>query len=186
MADYNNLIGLVGKQYMLSGMTTGAGSFAQMAGAALDYSLLKADAGNLYVQANQIELQAQQRANMLREQFLSSIGTYQYGAAQRNISVGSGSVVGNIERSAGKLGEDITTMQKSAGLEARALRSQATNMRKTAKANAVSSMLGAVGSLAGAVGSFTMGYSLWDKATNPTLANGGKVAPVPPPKPTFG
>lgn len=186
MTDYNNLIGLVGKQYMLSGMTTGAGSFAQVAGSFLDYNVMKADAGNLYVQANQIELQAQERANMLREQFLSSVGTYQYGAAQRNISVGSGSVVGNIERSAGKLGEDITTMQKSAGLEARALRTQATNMRKAAKANQVSNILGAVGSLAGAVGSFALGYSMWDKATNPTLANGGKVAPVPQAKPNFG
>lgn len=186
MADYNNLMGLVGKQYMLSGMTVGAGSFAQAAGSLLDYSLMKADAGNLYVQANQIELQAQERANMLREQFLSSVGTYQYGAAQRNISVGSGSVVGNIERSSGKLGEDITMMNKNASMQANALRSQATNMRKTAKANAVSGLLGAAGSLAGAVGSFALGYSIWDKATNPTLANGGKVAPVPPPKPTFG
>lgn len=158
--DLSGLLSIAGEQYKLSSLTAGASAFAQMAGSYLDYSALQTNAYALKAQASNIELQAQQRANMLREQFISSIGSYQFGAAQRGVSVGSGSVVQNIESSAGDLGKDIQKEKKVAQMRANALRGQAKIQKMQAKSGLVSSILSGVGSLAGAVGTYAVGSEL--------------------------
>lgn len=159
-ASSSDLKGLIGQQYMLGGLQSFAGSFASIAGSALNYGMLKADSYNLDIQASNIELQAQQRANQLREQFLGAIGSYQFGAAQRGVSVGSGSVRSNLESSAMNIGQDIQIAQKNADLQAKALRTQATSMRKTAKAQHTINTLGAVSNMFSSIGNYATGADL--------------------------
>lgn len=122
--DENGLLGLAGEKYKQSAYLGAAGSFAQIVGSNINYQLMKTDLNQLNIQASNIELAAQQRANQLREQFISSIGSYQFGAAQRGVSVGSGSVRSNLESSATSLGLDLQRQQENAALKASALRTQ--------------------------------------------------------------
>lgn len=182
--DYSGLLDLAGSQYKWSAWTGGASAFAQLAGAGLNYQALQTNAAALQVQASQIELQAKERANQLREQFVSAIGSYQFSAANRGVSVGSGSVRSNIESSAKNLGNDLMRQERSAQLQASALRSQAKVAKLQSKSALVGGILGGISSAAGAFGSWAMGDKLQALA-HPTLANGGKIAPVPGPKPKF-
>ena len=132
----------------------GLGStFSNLAGSLIDYSALRTDAANLYVSAGQVELQAKQRANQLREQFIQSAGAYMMGAANRGISVQSGSVQANLERSSENLGKDIQTMEKNAALQARAYITQAKIAETKAKAQKRVAIAGAISSGVQNVGS---------------------------------
>lgn len=107
------------------GASTMASGFADAVGSIIDYSALKGELSNYRIQADQIELQAKQRANQLREQFLGAVGSYTAGASRRGISVSSGSVRQNIESSAISLGKDIQRQQENARMKAQSLRQQA-------------------------------------------------------------
>lgn len=161
--EYSQLLQLAGKQYMFSAGSNLASSFAQIAGSALNYSALKTDAYQLEVQAGDVELQAKQRANALREQFISAVGSYQWGAANRGISIQSGSVKSEIEQSAINLGKDIQMSAENASMQAQALRTQAKIMKGRAKAQQFNTIMGGIGSLASAVGSYAYGSELYDK-----------------------
>ena len=161
--DYSGLMELAGEQYQRSAYAGAAGAFAQMASGYMNYQALRTDAAALKVQANSIELQAQQRANQLREQFISSIGAYKMGAAQRGIAVSSGSVRDNLESSAIGLGKDIAKMKKSAGLQASAIRTQAKVAKYQAKSALVGGILEGVGSVGTAIGNYSIGSQLLAK-----------------------
>lgn len=160
MAGEYNLISAASDNYKMSGITGFGSAFAEMAGSYLNYSALRTEAMQLGVQASNIELQAQQQANMLREQFISNVGTYQYGAARRGISVGSGSVRSNVESSAMNMGEDIRRAGKNAQMKASALRSQERIMKGRAKAQLISGIASGVSSMAGSVASYGVGANL--------------------------
>lgn len=162
--DYEGLLELAGNQYKWSSYAGAAGAFAQMANGYMNYEALKTNANALKVQANSIELQAQQRANQLREQFISSVGTYKASAAQRGVSVGSGSVMDNIESSSISLGNDIATMKKNAQLQAGALRTQAKVARRQGKSAMVSGILSGLSSAASAYSNYKIGNELLAKA----------------------
>ena len=174
--DYSGLLELAGDRYKWSSYAGAAGAFAQMASGYMNYQALKTDAYALKVQANSIELQAQQRANQLREQFIGSVGAYQFGAAQRGVSVGSGSVRNNIESSAGSLGNDIARLKKSAGLQANAIRAQAKIMKMQGKSSFIQSLASGVGSLASAYSNFAMGSQLSDMASATKVNNAHQAA----------
>lgn len=176
----NGLLDLASSQYKMSAMAGGAGAFAQMASSQMDYSALQTNAYALQVQANSIELQAKQRANMLREQFVSAIGSYQFGAANRGVSVGSGSVRQNIESSAISLGKDIQSQQKVAQMQANALRSQASIAKMQAKSARVSGILSGISSLSSAVLSYATGQQLGKMAENKGTQVYGSTANVGP------
>lgn len=167
------------KDYAGWGAVAGLGStFSSLAGSLIDYGTLKTDASSLYVQAGEVQLQAKQRANQLREQFINATGSYMFGAAQRGIAVQSGSVQSNLKRSAENLGQDIATMDKNAELKASALRTQANiamskakAMKKVAYANAISGVANSVAGMGAAWG------------TSGATATPQKVAPVPGKKP---
>ena len=114
-------------------MLTMAGGFANAVGSVIDYSALKGELSNYRIQANQVELQAKQRANQLREQFLGAVGQYTYGASARGISVKSGSVRQNIESSAMSLGKDIQRQEENARMKAMVLRGQAKVLKHQGK-----------------------------------------------------
>lgn len=154
------LLDLAGTQYKRSAVASGAGAFSDLMGSYLDYTALNTSAGALKTQASNIELQAKQQANMLREQFISAVGSYQFMAANRGVAVGSGSVRANIENSAIAMGQDIQRAQKVASMKASALRTQAKMQRDQAKHGMISSILGTIGTLAGAYGNFQTGAEL--------------------------
>jgi hypothetical protein len=162
--DYSGLLELAGNNYQYASYAGAAGAFAQMASGVMNYQALKTDAYGLQVQANSVELQAQQRANMLREQFINSVGAYQMNAAQRGVSVGSGSVRNNIETSAGSLGKDIATIKKSAGLQANALRAQSKVAKWQGRSALVSGVLSGISSAASAYSNYSIGNELLAKA----------------------
>ena len=145
--ESSGLLNFASSEYGKGAMSNFAAAFAQMAGGYMNYRALRMNASELKLQANNIELQAQERANQLREQFISAVGSYQMGAAQRGVSVGSGSVRNNIESSAMSLGNDISKIKKSSQLQANALRAQAKVSKLQAKSAAVSGVLDGVNSI---------------------------------------
>lgn len=141
---YNNL-----------GLATGlASSFADVAGSFVDYSTLIGNAADYYIQAGNVELQAKERANMLRQQYISAAGNYIQNAAMRGINVNSGSVRSNLESSAINMGQDIQTMNKNAKMQAKALRSQAKISDIAAKGSMLSGVFGGISSMSGSVASY--------------------------------
>lgn len=102
-----------------------AGDFSNIAGALINYSALKGDIRNYYIQANNVELAAKQQANQIRQQYIQAAANYSYNAARRGISVNSASVRSNLEGSAEAMGEDIQRLEQNAYLEANALRAKA-------------------------------------------------------------
>ena len=160
----NGLLDMASTQYKLSALAGGASAFAQIAAGQMDYKALRTNAAALKVQANSIELQAQQRANYLREQFIGAIGSYQFSAANRGVSVGSGSVRQNIENSAIGMGKDIQKAQKVAQMQASALRTQAKVAKIQARTEKVTGILGGISAVAGAIGNYAVGAELSDKA----------------------
>lgn len=180
----NGLLDMASSQYKMSAMAGGASAFAQLMGGFMDARALKTNAKALKVQANDIELQAKQRANYLREQFISSIGSYQFSAANRGVSVGSGSVRQNIEESAMSVGKDIQKAKTTAQMQANALRTQAKVAKIQSRAAKMHGILSSMSSLAGAVASYSMGSALGSSGTpsGSPVTNGVSV-PVPSKKP---
>ena len=163
MDDYSQLLTLAGENYKTSAGYSAAGAFADMIGAQLNYSALKTEYGQLKVQASNIELQAKQQANILRDQFLNSVGSYQFGAAQRGISVGSGSVQQNIMSSSENLGRDIQRIQQNANMQASALRTQAQIMKNRATLNRNLSLVKGATSLLGSYSTYQKGSDILSK-----------------------
>lgn len=125
-----------------------ASSFSNMAGSFIDYAALRTDARNFNIQAGNVELQAKQRANQLRQQFIEASSSYMFNAAQRGVAVQSGSVQADLQRSSQALGKDIQTMEQNAGLQASALRTQGKIARAKARAGLVSGIAGGISNIA--------------------------------------
>lgn len=122
---YDYLLKAAKGDYDEGALKYGASGFSKIAGGMINYSSLKTEAAQLKTQALSIEQQARERANLIREQFIEAMGAYQLNAAQRGISVGSMSVRNNLENSAANLSNDIAKADRSAKLQANALRAQA-------------------------------------------------------------
>lgn len=153
-------------------------TFSKMAGAYVDYNALRTDASALTVQAGQIELNAKEQANQLRQQFIQAAGSYMFGAAQRGIDVKSASVQSNLRSSAENMGKDIQKAKQNAQLQAGALRTQASIAKSKAKAQLVAGLAGGVAGIADSVAG--MSYA-WGGSTGTTSTV--KTPPIPPRKP---
>lgn len=123
--EYSGLFKSAQDEYNKSATEYAASSFSKLVGGFINYDALKADAAQLKTEASNIELQAKERANILRQQFVEAMGAYQMNAAQRGISVGSMNVRSNLEGSAMSMGEDIAKAERNAAMKASALRTQA-------------------------------------------------------------
>lgn len=153
-----DMFNLAKEDYYTAGAQKMAGGFAQIVGSSINYSLLKTDLKQLETSAQNIELQAQERANQLRQQFISSIGSYQFGAAQRGVSVGSGSVLSNLESSAMNIGQDVQKAKKTADLQASALRTNARILKSRGKFLHTQNVIGGLSSIGeGAMSIYTGG-----------------------------
>lgn len=149
MIQQGNEQRLMSKEYQQYASIAGLGSvFSNFVGSIIDYKALKTDANSFYIQAGEVQLQAKQRANQLRQQFIESTGAYMFGAAQRGIAVQSGSVQSNLRRSAENLGKDVDLMQRNADLQSGALITQGNIAKSKANAMKTAAYTGLVSDLA--------------------------------------
>lgn len=120
--------GVYGRTSYASGM---ASLFTRGMGAILDYSALKQDLKNYNLQikgtelaTQNVELQATQIANRLRQEYIESAGNYAYNAARRGVAVSSGSVQSGLRRGAEELGKNIQDINRNAEIEKKNLEMQ--------------------------------------------------------------
>jgi hypothetical protein len=121
-----------------------AGDFANIVGSFIDYSALKRDLRNTYLEADNVQLQAKQQANQIRQQYLQAAGNYQYTAARRGIDVNSASVRSNLEGSAEAMGKDIQRLEENAYVKSQALRAQAGIAKQYGKAQHIRNITGSI------------------------------------------
>lgn len=151
---YNYLLEEAAKSYKSSSMQYGAGAFAKLAGAYIDYQALSTERAQYGLQARAVKLGALEQANAMREQLVNSYGNYISNAAARGISVGSGSVQDNLINSSIEFGKDIQTLDNNARLQASAIRAKS----KIGKYRALSRLAGGI---AGSVSDFGNSYSTY-------------------------
>lgn len=144
MTYNNNLLDFLKSNEGQGTLLYGASAIAGIANSLVDYNLFKTQNSFNKVQANQIELQAQQQINQLREQFNNQIGNTQYKTATRGIKVKENRAM---ELSAKNLGEDIHTLKTNAKMKADNLRTQARINNKMAKSSLISNIGSTLGSL---------------------------------------
>lgn len=120
--------GVYGQTSYASGM---ASLFTKGMGAVLDYSALKQDLKNYNLQikgtelaSQNVEIQATQMANRLRQQYIEQAGNYAYNAARRGVDVSSGSVQSNLRRTAEEMGKDVQNINRNAEIEKKNLEMQ--------------------------------------------------------------
>lgn len=120
--------GVYGKTSYASGM---ASLFTQGMGTILDYSALKQDLKNYNLQikgtelaSQNVELQATQMANKLRQQYIETAGNYVYSAARRGVAVSSGSVQSGLRRGAEETGKEVQRIGREAEIEKKNLEMQ--------------------------------------------------------------
>lgn len=108
-----------------------ASLFAKGMGAVLDYSALKTDLKNynLHIKGTElgmmnVELQATEMANKLRQQYIEEAGNYVYNAARRGVAVSSGSVQSGLRRNAEDLGTNVQKINREAEIEKKNLQMQ--------------------------------------------------------------
>lgn len=168
--------------YDRSAWNYSASGFSRSAGEFINYGALRADASQLRTQALSVEQQARERANLIREQFVEAMGAYQMNAAQRGISVGSGSVRSNVENSAVNLSKDIAKDKRNARMKANALRAQAKISDIGAKYSMISGIADTIGSLASAYSGFAGNSGIEDMSGQGSGWNPAKSAPTRKPK----
>ena len=146
MEEYKTLIGMSQKEidaYKKYKITEGVASFAGgFADSMIDYEALKINANFNKISADRIELQAEQRANALKEEFTSAVGNLSYSAARRGIASDSGSIQRNIEKSSENLGYNIKTMKDNAKGRADDIRFKTKMAKRRAKTGMISSLIG--------------------------------------------
>ena len=125
----------------LASAAQGVQGLAQMASAYAGYTQGSIQAEFLKLQADQVGLQAEQKANMLREKLFGSISNAMAGYAARGVDVGSGSAIRQAELSLKEGGEDLQQMKRNAELESGVLRAQARINKAGAKYGMVGGML---------------------------------------------
>lgn len=119
----------------LAGFSYGIEALSDIAGAYAQYAQDKVSAGNLKVQAELVGLQAEQKANQLREKLFGDISNSFAGYAARGIDIGSGTPITQAEMSLKEGGEDIQQIQKNAEMQANSYRKQADIISSGSKAN---------------------------------------------------
>ena len=112
-------------QRMLSGAGLGISALAELGSAYSGYMQNSAQADYLRLQADQAGLQAQQRANMLREQLYGQISNSFASYAARGVDIGNGTPVRMAEMTMKEGGADIQQLQRNAQAQAQAYRAQA-------------------------------------------------------------
>ena len=154
MAAAQENIGASGMTFQrLAGAAQGVQGLAQMASAYAGYTQGKISADFLRLQADQVGIQAEQQANMLREKLFGSISNAMAGYGARGVDVGSGSARTQAELALKEGGQDLQQLKRNAEMEANILRAQAKVMSAGSRSAMIGGMLSGVSNLAfGAAG----------------------------------
>jgi len=151
--DFDKLLSGLGEEYdkysKLKKFGLGVDSLSKFGGLLSDYQSTKAEAYSMDVQASEIELQAQQRINQIRESFNDAVGTATFSATRRGVVAGEGSAGKNIEQSSIELGKDMALNKRSAKMKAKSFRTQAKINRILGKGSFASGLLNIGSSLLG-------------------------------------
>jgi hypothetical protein len=131
----------------LSGAAQAVQGFAQMASAYAGYTQTGIQADWLKLQADQVGIQAEQKANILRENLYGMISNAMAGYAARGVDVGSGTPMRQAELSLKEGGKDIQQIKRNAEMGASTLRAQAKILKAGARAGMVGGMLSGVSSV---------------------------------------
>lgn len=157
---YKDPMFMAGVDYSMAG-------FSQLASGYLAYGAQKTTAssygvkaGSLETQADSVELAAKEAGNQLRQKYLAMAGNLEYSAAARGVSVESGSIHQNLERSSEKLGKDISKIESNAELKSKSLRAEAGVARGYEKAYSKTAGLMQVGGILSGVGNAALGAGL--------------------------
>lgn len=138
-----NNIGASGMTFQkLSYASQGVQGLAQMASAYAGYTQGKTQADFLRLQADQVGIQAEQNANILREKLFGTISNAMAGYGARGVDVGSGSARMQAELALKEGGHDLQQMQHNAAMESSILRAQAKIMSAGSRAGMIGGMLG--------------------------------------------
>lgn len=132
----------------LAGAAQGVQGLAQMASAYAGYVQGKTQADFLRLQADQVGIQAEQRANMLREKLFGSISNAMAGYAARGVDVGSGSARTQAELTLKEGGQDLQQIKRNAEMEANILRAQAKVMSAGSRSAMIGGMLSGLSNVA--------------------------------------
>lgn len=182
MDDYGGLLSTISgddvNRYV--GSQTMASGFASMANAYINYGALRVDAGNYniqatdkYLQAEQVELMAQEQANALRKQFIGAIGNATYNAAARGVKVSSANIQQNIEQSSKEIDEDIRKSKKSAKMQAENLRMQGESLRTKAKMARQGAKSALIGGILGGISDLALGYGIYSSGAESMSGQSG-------------
>lgn len=124
-----------------------ASAFAQIANGLVNYSIFKSNKALANTEASQIELNAQERANALREQFNSAVGDILTSVASRGGKVSSGNTRSNIENSSIDLGKDIQKLSTNANTKANLKRMEASAYGRQANLSLLTGIIKAGGAV---------------------------------------
>jgi len=151
----------------------------------VDYEKLKLQADYQDNVASNMQLQSQQQANLMREQFSEAVGGYTYGQSRRHVKVGEGG--GNIEMSSEAFGKDIAQLQKNAAYQADLLRVDANRIRAGAESIKDAKFWYKISDLISGFGAAGAVFDKYKKTIGPELPPKKEEIPVKPgevPKPT--
>ena len=98
----------------------------------INYAYLRDVATYKELQADALEVQVTEQVNLIRQQFIESVGAYETATAQRGFKVGEGSARANVEMSAMELGKDVQTAEKNVKYKQGQLRRSAKLYRDSA------------------------------------------------------
>ena len=98
------------------------GSFSDLLAPDIDYTVLQMNATQKKLEADNLELQVQQQADLLREQFSETVGQAKSSATMRGVKVGEGNIAQDIEGSSIAMGKDIQTAKGNAKYKSNQLR----------------------------------------------------------------
>ena len=130
---YTDIFSEENKPRLVSGSAYGAKALATFMAPDVDYDKFNLQADYKENQAANIELKAQETANMLRAQFNKAAGSYTSRTARRNVKVGEGSAGDNIEQSSKDLGTDMQKLHGNADFQAAQKMADAERLRSAGK-----------------------------------------------------
>ena len=132
--------------YNQSAYQSSASAFSTLMSGYINYATLKTDAYASEVEANQIELNAKEKANALREKYLSGAGNAIFASTMSGGRSSSGSVQKNLEMSAKALSEDTSNVERAGQAKAKAMRIKASLEKTRAKSELINSAISSIGS----------------------------------------
>lgn len=136
---------LTGGMYVVKGLY-------ELFNSGVNYDILKIHERQAQIESDNLTLQVEQEANMIREQFLQSVENAKYAQARRGVKVGEGGTAQNIEMSAKDLGKDIQTAKGNVKYKQDLLKEKARGLAIGAEGQKTLSLISGIKDASGSFG----------------------------------